>query len=172
MPQIEYLLVQEDQSAYKIHCPKLTSDLPDTCEVGGLIQEATAVFGLLAANSRQSVRGKSNSDCNLFLPLFIYYSSCANPFLASMVCLEGSLQQYLVTSIKPFSRRRLCTGPPGTIYQCFCRKKTPKAGRSLWCSVSHIVNFLTSCSQPPESTTTTTTLSLLDPGEVCRWAYV
>jgi len=42
MPQIEYLLVQEDQSAYKIHCPKLTSDLPDTCEVGGLIQEATA----------------------------------------------------------------------------------------------------------------------------------
>lgn len=42
MPQIEYLLVQEDQSAYEIYCPGLTSDLPDNCEVGNLIQEATA----------------------------------------------------------------------------------------------------------------------------------
>ena len=42
MPQIEYLMVQEDQSEYKIHVPELTSDLLGTCKIDDFIQEVTA----------------------------------------------------------------------------------------------------------------------------------
>lgn len=119
------------------------------------------VFGHLAADSHQSLHSKSISEYNIYLPMFMDYSSCTNPFPVLMVCLEKSLWRHLVTSMRPFSRRSLCTVPPGTIYQFFCPTNTMKLGRSLWFSVSHVCNFLISCSQPPKSATMTTMTPLL-----------